>query len=250
MCTRGKRRLKIKMIRQTFQISYPAFVTASIPQCTASAQDVKQQALQAFREERYAKAIKLLQQARAEPPHDAEFYYYLGYFTHSLCYDSIPLSGFGGEKSDEVLAYLRKAIELDPHHGNARYFLGAEYGARGLDEIRGGRAHGAIEQYRPGREHGGYPDWLLEYAHNTLRSCAPGAILFVGGHADFVPIAYVQTVEQYRQDVPVTPVGLLDRLWFVLLLKTGLTAILPPAPVSWTREQILELPPFIDGGRT
>ena len=205
---------------------------------------LKQKALAEFDKADYRAAIAYLQQALAASPNDAEVYYYLGYFTHFLCYDSVPLPGFGRDKSDEVLGYLRRAVELDPDLGNAYYFIGAEFGARARDEMRNGDVRGAAEQFRQGREEGGYPAWMLEFGRNLLKSCERDAILFTGGDADTNPVQYLQLADGYRTDVTAIPMALLERPWFVLLLKRGLEGAVRSAPVSWSEPQIMDMHPY------
>jgi tetratricopeptide (TPR) repeat protein len=205
---------------------------------------LKVKAIALFEEANYPGAIECLQQALADSPDDADIYYYLGYFTHYLCYDSVPLSGFGRAKSDEILRFLQRAVELDPKHGNARYFIGAEYGARARDEMERGNIEGVIEQFRLGRQSGGYPDWMLEFGRNVLRSCARHAILFAGGDADTNAIQYLQWVEGYRTDVTVIPWASLERPSSVALLKKGVGGIVEPAPISWSDQQIESMHPY------
>ena len=205
---------------------------------------LKEKAIAQFENANYPAAIELLQKALADSPNDADIYYYLGYFTHYLCYDSVPLTGFGRERSDEVLRFLKRAVELNSHYGNAYYFIGAEYGARARDEMQRGNINGVVEEFRLGRQASGYPDWMIEYGRNILRSCARDAILYTGGDADTNPIEYLQCVEGYRTDVTVIPLALLERPWFVSLLKQGMTGILAPAPISWSDEQIASMHPY------
>jgi hypothetical protein len=77
---------------------------------------------------------------------------------------------------------------LDPDLGDACYMIGAEYGARALADLQRGDLAGAAQQYRLGREAGGYPDWMVQAARNVLRSCPPGTLLFVGGDAMASPL--------------------------------------------------------------
>jgi tetratricopeptide (TPR) repeat protein len=214
------------------------------PATAETVDELRDKALAAFEGADYPTAIDYLKRALAEAPDDAEIYYYLGYFTHYLCYDSVPLSGFGRDKSDEVLGYLRRAVELDPSLGNAYYFIGAEYGARARDEMQAGNSAGAAEQFRRGREKGGFPDWMVEFGRNLLKSCARDAILFTGGDADANAVEYLQVVEKYRTDVTVIPMALLNRPWFVLLLRDGLDGAVRAAPISWSREQIMKMRPY------
>lgn len=203
-----------------------------------------EKAIVEFENANYPGAIEYLQLALAESPDDADVYYYMGYFTHYLCYDSVPLTGFGREKSDEVLHYLQKAVELDPNYGNAYYFIGTEYGARARDEMQRGNVGGVIQEFRQGKQAGGYPDWLIEFGRNTLRSCNRDAILFTGGDAGTNSIQYLQWVEGYRTDVTVIPGAFLDRPWFVAFLKQGVDSIVRPAPISWSDQQIESMHPY------
>ena len=204
----------------------------------------KDQAIEQFQKANYPAAIEHLQKALAEHPNDAEIYYYLGYYTHYLSYDSVPLSGFGRAKSDEILSYLKRAVELDPHHGNAYYFIGAEYGARARDKMKRNDPKGVVEEFKLGKQAKGYPDWMIEFGRNVLHSCGQNAILFTGGDAGTNAIQYLQCVEDYRTDVTAIPFALLDRPWFVAMLKEGLTGILEPVRISWSDEQIMSMHPY------
>jgi metallo-beta-lactamase class B len=213
-------------------------------QSVGLAETPTEQAMALFKTANYPGAIAVLEEALAQTPDDAEIHYYLGYFTHYLCYDSMPLTGFDRSKSDEVLRHLSRAIALDPDHGNAYYFLGAEYGARAVSGMKRQDRNEVAEQFRLGRLAGGFPDWLLESGRNLLRSCAKDALLFVGGDADANPVFYLQYVETFRTDVTVMPIGLLDRPWFITLLKTGGDGLVTPAPISWDEAQISAMRPY------
>jgi len=212
----------------------------------SSAQDVdlKQEAQEAFKAANYPQAVSLLKQAVAQNPDDAEAYYYLGYFAHYLCYDSLPLTGYGAHSSDEVLMFLRKAVALDPKLGNAYYFIGAEYGARFMRRMQAGHLEGMVLALKKGRQEGGLPDWLVEYNHNMLKSCAPHAILFTGGDSETDAAWYLQYVENVRRDVTVMPIALLRRPWYVLTIKENARLIPTLAPISWSKNQILSMRPY------
>lgn len=206
--------------------------------------NLKEKALSAFRKGDYKNAIELLEKAKNNDPKDAEIYYYLGYFFHYLAYDSRPLIGYNDNYSDNVLHYLSQAIELNPEFGDAYYFIGAEYGARAIQALQRGDKNKYISSYQIAYAKGAFPAWLIEYAKNTLKSCDEKAILFVGGDAEFNPIQYLQVVEDYRKDVTLIPIGLLNRPWYVQKLRNGFDDILPKAPISLSNEQILDMHPY------
>ena len=76
-----------------------------------------------------------------------------------------------------------------------------------------------IAAMKKGRERGGFPDWMLEYGKNLLMSCDDNALLFTGSHSDTNAAWYLQFVENYRSDVTVIPIGLLDQSWFLRVLN-------------------------------
>jgi hypothetical protein len=62
---------------------------------------------------------------------------------------------------------------------------------------------------------GGFPDWMKEYGRRLLDSCGRNAILFTGTLIDTIGAWYCQSVQKYRKDVVVLPMGMLDRVWLV-----------------------------------
>lgn len=219
-----------------------AFVLSSGSPLKAQEINLKQAAIDKFESEDYQEAISLLKQAVSENPHDAEAYYYLGYYTHHLCYD-VPPRKYDEDKSNEILEYLSIAVALDPHYGNAFYFMGSEHGARFHFALKEGNLERAKKELRAGREKGGYPDWLVEYARNMLSSCDSSAILFTGGDAEVNPALYLQFVESYRTDITVVPVASLDFPPFVMVAKRGVEGYFHGIPTSWSEEQILSMRP-------
>jgi tetratricopeptide (TPR) repeat protein len=183
--------------------------------------DFKAEALQEFEKENYPKAIAFLHQALEQNPNDKEIYYYLGYFYHYNAYDSRPLAGYDQDYSDTVFYYLEKALELDPAYGDATYFYVAECGAQAFYALQH-KDYARVKQlYQKAASVGGFPEWALEYGKLLFSQVAPHSILFT--HGDFMLNVcwYLQLCENYRTDVSVIPLVMLNRPFFVLELMHG-----------------------------
>ncbi|MCK9500072.1 MAG: hypothetical protein M0Q45_11285 [Bacteroidales bacterium] len=201
--------------------------------------DFKNKAIEAFKNEDYKKAVEILKVAVESGFEDAETYYYLGYFTHYMLYDSKPLIKENHiEYSNNVIEYLEKALALDPDFRNAYSFIGIEYGARAMFALYQENKNDYINFYRMGYEKGGFPDWQIEFGRNILKSCEINAIVFLGGDFDYNAVRYLQTVENYRSDVTAIPIGHLDRPWFVKILKNGYDPLVKKAPISLSKYDI------------
>lgn len=227
-----------KIINLFFLIFFAGFIPVN-------AQSLKEKARDAFMDERYSLAIDYLKQAIVQQPEDAELYYYLGFFSHYLVYDSRPFIAQGDDWSRlQVLENLEKAISLKPDYGDAYYFIGAEYGARALESFMAGHYEQYKIEYQLGHQKGGYPAWMLELANNMLNSVEKDGILFVQGDAEYNSLKYLQVVENKRPDVSVIPLALLERPWFVRMYRNGVSGYEKAVPISFTDRQIDELRPY------
>lgn len=84
------------------------------------------------------------------------------------------------------------------------------------------------------------------YAINMLKPLEEKAIIFTNGDNDTFPLWYIQEVENYRKDIRVVNLSLLNTPWYIKQLRDNE----PKVPITWTDRYIDTLEPFRtpDGG--
>lgn len=225
---------------------FKIFITFLIflPSLVAQEVSLKEKAIDEFKKEHYKEAIILLKQALETHSNDPEIYYYLGFFNHYQAYDSRPLSGYDFSYSSKIFKYFEKALELKPDYGNAKYFYGVECSANARRAMQNYDVDKLKYFYQLAFEKGAYPEWLLEYGKNMLKSCDKDAILFTGGNADLDVCTYLQLHRNFRTDITLIPIGYIDRPWYVKFLKNGLKDVVKKINLNLTDNQIYDMHPF------
>ncbi len=202
----------------------------------------KQKAADAFKNHDVKKAISIMKQYSKENPEDAEAYFYLGRYLHYAQYD-VGKRVYDEKISNQIINYLDKAIFITDTIGNAYYYIGVEYGMRGHYAFMENDTIRSKKEFGIGRKKGGYPDWLLEYAKNVLKSCKKNAILFTGGDAEANSIWYLQFVKHYRRDVSVVPLGLISYTPFITFVNSGIDNYFIPIHTGLNDREIEKMQP-------
>jgi len=85
-----------------------------------------------------------------------------------------------------------------------------------------------------------------DYAYNLLAPLEPDAIIFTNGDNDTFPLWYIQCVENFRTDVRVANLSLLETNWYIKQLRDEE----PRVPINMTDREIDNLRPMRmkDGG--
>lgn len=196
-----------------------------------------EEAKELFGEGKPLEAYETVKAFDREHPDDGEALFYLGRYLHFIQYDT-GKRYFNKAVSDSIIDYLERSVAITDTIGDAFYYIGVEYGMQGHYAFFDNDSAEAKQAFAMGRERGGYPDWLLEFAGNVLLSTDSNAILFTGGDAEANSIWYLQTVRGIRRDVTVMPLGLLSYPPFVRFIKQGIPGFFRPVPITMSDTEI------------
>lgn len=201
-----------------------------------------QEIIQLGEEWKFEEAIELLKNEIKVDPENPELYYWLGRYSHFMVYDTRPFGNKSNQWSEEqVLKNLQKAVELNPRYGDAKYFLAAEYGARALEALKTGDVDQYKKELTEAESWGGFPLHAVEYGRNVLKSCDTNAILIVNGDAEFNILQYVQAVKAYRKDVSLIVKALLERPFYIKIIRDGVPDIYKSVPINMSDNLIMEM---------
>jgi tetratricopeptide (TPR) repeat protein len=205
-------------------------------------ENYKQLGFDAFDKENYPLAISFMQKALELNPNDKEINYYLGYYIHYNAYDSRPLKGYDLNYSDTVLYYFNKALELDPNYGDAKYFYTAECGANAMYSLQQKDYENLKHYYKKAFEIGGFPKWSIEYGKLLLSQVENNGILFTHGDFQLNICWYLQFCENYRRDISVIPLVLMNRPFFVKEIKNS--ELIQPVKLRISDDEIDNMRPY------
>ncbi len=187
-------------------------------------------------------AIGLLKKEIKINPNNADAFYWLGRFSHYLVYDSRPFDNKGDDWSkNQVLYNFIKATKLNPNYGDAYYFIAVEYGSRARESIQNNNIQQAKKELLNAKNFGGFPNYILEYARNILRTCDKNAILFTNQDPAVNALMYVQLIEGYRKDISVVCVNLLERPFYIKYMRDGIPNEITKVPISWNNNIIMNM---------
>jgi len=169
----------------------------------------------------YEIAVNILEQAVELNPSDSEARYFLGYAYSRLNSPdgaSIPnirasLTQKSSQQFEKIIQgstpYTGELIILDPYSK-----ITSEWGSLALHYLYQHDIDSVKFALTEGKKRGGFSDMYLELARLSLKTCSKNSILFTTGDNVTFPLIYLQIIDNYRTDVSVINVDLLESIWY------------------------------------
>ncbi len=183
---------------------------------------------EAYAKSEFVIASNYFEKAVLIMPKSAEAHYYLGY-----CYSKINSFDGKGLTNSSLPQVLKSSLEfelvnkLSPKYKGKLIVqdpyskLSSEWGSLAISYIYNNKTDSAIWAFKEGKKRGGFSDFILSVNKSVLDLCDKNAILVTSGDNYIFPLWYLQYVEDYRLDVSLVDISLLNTYWYPSFLSNN-----------------------------
>ena len=170
----------------------------------------------------YKESIEFLENAILLKPNHQESHYFLGYsYERYSSKDGAYMLETSLDLVSKSSNHFKKVIKISPEYKGELVVLDpyskltAIWGSLAMAYIAKGEIDSAKWAFKKGKLEGGYYPSLIEYNKNIMTTCDKNAVLFTNGDNDTYPMWYLQFIENFRTDITVVNVSLLNAQWYI-----------------------------------
>lgn len=176
----------------------------------------------------YSEALTYLEEALSIDPQNAEIHYYFGQTYRLMLFaDGSIINNVNMPYASKSSEHFRKAIEISPKYTGKKFVVDpyskiqSIWGSVAMTYLYNNNPDSAKWAFEYGQAVGGFYPAIMEYNKNIMASCEKNAILFTNGDNDTYPMWFLQFIEQYRTDITVVNLSLLNVPWYIKQLKNS-----------------------------
>ena len=175
----------------------------------------------------YTKAYRILSNQVKLNPDNAELRYFLGYAVDRInADDGKEMFNLKKELTIEASEQFEKVNMLEPIYKGEIIILDpyakltSIWGSLAMAYLNKKQIDSAKWAFNEGKKRGGFLEPVLFYNRQLLNSCDTNSILITAGDLITIPIWYLQTVENYRNDITTVEASLIHSHWYPKYLKS------------------------------